>query len=132
MSLGNNSITAIVASRWLQSLGPLVTSAVLKSGPAASAKECGSGQDGGRGRGKGTSLTMAVAVRDVRFLDVAGSSWSGFNFVLCCGDVRKLSVGRRVFRCCRLQFRDANKFGKNLSECGRALLDGKKSSENCA
>jgi hypothetical protein len=104
MSLGNNSITAMVASRSLQSLGPLVTSAVLKSGPAASAKECGSGHAGGRGRGKGTFLTMAIAVRAVSFLDVVGSFWSGFNFV------RGLAVDRCVFRCCRFQFCDANKF----------------------
>src|SRR5690242_12923317 len=110
MSLGNNSMTAIVASRWLQSLGALVTSAVLKSGPAASAKECGSGQAGGRGRGNGTFWTLAIAVRTVCFPDFVGSFWSGFNFVLCCGDVRELSVGRRVFRCCRLHFCDANKF----------------------
>ena len=108
MSLGNNSITAIVATRWLQSLGALVTSAVLKSGPAASAKECGSTQAGGRGRGNGTFWTGAIAVRAVCFLDFVGSLWSGFNFVLCC--CVELPVGRCMFCCCRLQFGDANKF----------------------
>src|SRR5262249_59914367 len=47
ISLGNNSITAIIASRWLQSLGALATSAVLKSGPAASPNECGAVPGGG-------------------------------------------------------------------------------------
>jgi hypothetical protein len=87
-----------------------VTSAALKSGPAASAKECGSGQGGGRGRGNGTFWTVAIAVPALSFLDFVGSFSSGFNFVLCCGDVRELSVGRCGFRCCRLQFCDANKF----------------------
>jgi hypothetical protein len=106
----------------LQSLGALVTSTVLKSGPAASANECGSGQAGGRERGIGTFWTVAVAVRAARFPDFVDSFWSGFNFVL-----RELSVDRRVFRCC-LQFCDANKF----SDRGRARLDRKKSLESCA
>src|SRR5262249_43956101 len=41
--------------------------AVSKSGPAASAKECGSGQNGGRGRGNGTFSTDKVALRAAFF-----------------------------------------------------------------
>jgi hypothetical protein len=104
----------------LQSLGALVTSAVLKSGPAASANECGSGQAGGRGRGIGTFWTVVIGVRAFCLPDFVSSFWSGFNFVLCCGDVRELSVGRRVFRCCRRQFCDAAQLGR------------KRSLENCA
>src|SRR5262249_57346633 len=80
ISLGNNSITAIIASRWLQSLGALVTSAVLKSGPAASANECGSGQDGGGGRGNGTFLAVGNAVPGLFFFDFVWSFWFGLKF----------------------------------------------------
>ena len=104
----------------MQSLGALVTSAVLKSGPAASANEGGSGQADGRGRGIGTFWTVVIAVRAFCLPDFVSSFWSGFNFVLCCGDVRELSVGRRVFRCCRRQFCDAAQLGR------------KRSLENCA
>jgi hypothetical protein len=62
MSLGNSSIEVMVASRRLQSLGALVTSAASKSGPAASAKECGSAHAEGRGRGNGTFWTGAIAL----------------------------------------------------------------------
>jgi hypothetical protein len=87
MSLGNNSITAMVVSRWLQSLGALVTSAVLKSGPAASAKECGSGHDGGRGRGNGTFWMVAITGLAAGFFDFLG-----------CDDGRVLSLNRCGFR----------------------------------
>ena len=48
------------SSRLRQSDGSVVTSAELKSGPAASRKDCGSGQIGGRGRGSGTSSAAAM------------------------------------------------------------------------
>src|SRR5512139_3728320 len=133
MSLGNSSITAIVASRWSQSLGALVTSAASKSGPAASAKECGSGQAGGRGRGNGTFWMASIAVptpSSAGFSELVDSFCSGFDFVLCCCDTRELSPDRRSFRCCPFQFSDPNHCSKYLSDCECTRLERKRSPED--
>ena len=58
---GIGSMTAIFLSRSSHSVDTLVTSAALKSGPAASRKLCGSTQTDGRGRGNGTSTAMAMS-----------------------------------------------------------------------
>jgi hypothetical protein len=56
---GIASITAIVRSRWSQSVGALVTPAELKSGPAASRNVWGTIQSDGRGFGSGTPSARA-------------------------------------------------------------------------
>src|SRR5262249_40219861 len=127
ISLGNNSITAIIASRWLQSLGALATSAVLKSGPAASANECGSGQDGGGGRGKGTVWAGGNGVPGLFFLGFVGVVWVGVDFAFFLGG------GAGLLGCWGgLGFCDENESKKNLSDCGRTRLDRKRSPEGCA
>src|SRR6476619_3266287 len=57
---GNGSAIAIARMRLSHSVGSLVTPAESKLGPAASRKDCGSIQIGGRGRGKGTSSATAM------------------------------------------------------------------------
>ena len=56
---GIGSTTATFSSRSRQSDGLLVTSAELKSGPAACRNVSGSDQTGGRGRGNGTASAAA-------------------------------------------------------------------------
>jgi len=63
---GIGAMAAIAAIRKLQSDGLLVTSAELKSGPAASRKLIGSTQFGGRGRGSGISSAVAMLPETAR------------------------------------------------------------------
>src|SRR5690348_12360379 len=56
---GKGSKTAILPRRPSQSVGALVTSVELKSGPAASRKDCSWLTIGGRGLGSGTSSATA-------------------------------------------------------------------------
>ena len=99
MSLGNNSMTAISVNRWSQSLNALVTFAVSKPGPAASAKVCGSGQTSGRGCGKGT-LAMSAVAGPAAFFEGARSVCPAFDFALIRRKARELSLRRCAFRPC--------------------------------
>ena len=92
-----------------------MTLAVSKSGPAASAKECGSGQNGGRGRGNGTFSTETVALR-AAFFETPRALFPGFDFALIAGDARELSLRRCTFRRWRSQLTMSSELLRYLSD----------------
>jgi hypothetical protein len=89
--------------------------AVSKSGPAASAKELGSGQNGGRGRGNGTFSMDTVALRTA-FFENPRALFPGFDFALIAGDARELSLRRCTFRRWRSQLTVSSELLRYLSD----------------
>ena len=82
---GIGSTAATLSSRRRQSDGWLVTSAELKSGPAASRNVSGSIQTGGRGRGSGTSSAAATPQPKTASKTMARSARTGRDVGHDCG-----------------------------------------------
>src|SRR5262249_5509313 len=89
--------------------------AVSKSGPAASAKECGSGQNGGRGRGNGTLSTETVALR-AAFLGTPRALFPRLDLALIAGDARELALRSCTFRRWRSQLTVSSELLRYLSD----------------